>query len=355
MELTDTHLPKFAIVANDADITATVLDRFVSLSLVDETGDDSDRLTVTLADHDPARRIAMPPTGAELTLSLGYSGGLQKKGIFVCNGVKRRGWPLEMVIEATAAPWDETPKGKVDFQSHKTRSWKAGTTIGAMVEKMAKEHGMTAAVSPSLASVALPHFDQSEESDMNLLLRLAKRYDAIAKPAGGKIIFAKRGDATSASGANLPTIAISADMCSAFQMEKSTRESAGTVVAYWHATRTAKRHEVTAGTGEPVKRIKRYFPTQEMALAAAKAELAHRARGEFKLSLNVQGDPRIMAEGLVDLSGFGLDVDGQWLVKRVEHSLTKSPGYRCIIECELPNSDADVQDAMDGSTSDVAE
>ncbi|XHF80608.1 hypothetical protein R3J30_02130 [Xylella fastidiosa subsp. multiplex] len=50
---------------------------------------------------------------------------------------------------------------------------------------MAAEHGMTWAISPSLTGVALPHIDQTEESDINVLLRLAQRYDAIAKPAGG--------------------------------------------------------------------------------------------------------------------------------------------------------------------------
>jgi phage protein D len=220
---------------------------------------------------------------------------------------------------------------------------------------MAKEHGMEALVSSDLSAVKLPHIDQSEESDMNLLLRLAKKYDAIAKPAGGKLIFTKRGAATNVSGAALPKIAITADQCGAFEMKRSTRESAGTVVAYYHAKRTAKRHEVTAGTGEPVKRLKQYFPTQEMALAAAKAELAKRARGAFRLSINVPGDGRITAECLIDLSGFRADVNGEWLVKRVRHTLSKGAAYRCIIECELPNSDSDVEDVMSGNVSDAAE
>lgn len=347
--------PAYSLTANDADITATIADRFVSLRLSDESGENSDELEIVLADHDPERPIALPPTGAELALSLGYAGNLQSKGIFVCDDVEVRGWPQQLCIRAKAAPWDQTPKGKVDFQSHKTRAWKVGTTIGAMVQKMAKEHGMGALVSSDLAAVKLPHIDQSEESDMNLLLRLAKKYDAIAKPAGGKLIFTKRGAATNVAGAALPTIAVVPGDCGRFRMRRSTRESAGTVVAYYHAKRSAKRHEVTAGQGEPVKRIKQYFPTADMALAAAKAELAKRARGEFHLSVNIQGDPRITAECLLDLSGFRDGVNGQWLVKHVEHVLSKNEAYRCIIDCELPNSDSDVEDAMSGTVSDSAE
>lgn len=345
--------PSFSLAANDKDITAVIQDRFVSLSLVDETGENSDKLEIVLSDSDTDKPIKIPPRGAELALSLGYDGKMTKKGIFVCDDVSGRGWPAQLVITAHAAPWDETPKGKVDFQSHKTRSWKVGTTIGAMVQKMANEHGMTAVISPSLAAVVLPHFDQSEESDMNLLLRIAKKYDAIAKPAGGKLIFTKRGDATTASGAALPRIAVDAADVTAFEWSISTRDSAGTVVAYYHAKRAAKRHEVTAGTGEPVKRIKQYFATADMALAAAKAELARRARGEYKITLNMPGDPRMTAECLLDVTGFRTELNGEWLVKRVEHALGKD-AYRCVVECERPNSDATVEATMDGDVSDTA-
>ena len=71
--------------------------------------------------------------------------------------------------------WADPAKGKRDFQTQKTRSWPVNTTIGAMVSKMAGEHGMTPATSPELANVQLPHIDQSAESDINLLVRLAKR------------------------------------------------------------------------------------------------------------------------------------------------------------------------------------
>lgn len=341
-------VPGFKLIANDSDITAVIVDRFKSLTLTDESGENTDLLEITLTDHDDAKPIALPPTGAELQLFLGYDGTLRKMGLYVCDDVEVGGWPGYLTIKAHAAPWDDTPKGKVDFQSHKARRWPAGTTIGAMVKKMAQEHGMTASVSASLASIALPHFDQSEESDMNLLLRLAKKYDAIAKPAGGVLVFAQRGAAQSASGQDLPRIPVTAIGTGAFRMSRSTRESAGTVVAYWHSKRAAKRTAVTVGTGEPVKRLKMYFPTEAMALAAAKAEIGRRARGEFKLSINFPGNPQCTAESVLDLSGFRDGVNGEWLVKKAQHSLSKE-AYRCVVDCERPNSDQLVQDALNGA------
>lgn len=342
--------PSYSLVANDKDITAIIAERFVSLSLTDETGNDSDKLEIVLADHDPEKPIKVPPRGAELQLSLGYDGVLIPKGMFVCDGVSMNGFPEQMMLHAHAAPWDETPKGKTDFQSHKTRSWKAGTTIGAMLAKIAQDHGMAAMVSPSLASIALPHFDQSEESDMNLLLRIAKRYDAIAKPAGGKLIFAKRGDATNVSGVPLPRVALNKSDCSKYEWAASTRESAGTVVAYWHAKRAARRHEISVGKGEPVKRLKQYYPTEEMARAAANAELARRARAAYTFSVNMPGVPALTAESVLEVTGFRADINGKWLVKRVQHEASKE-AYRCIVDCELPNTNSEVRGTMDGSVS----
>ncbi|USI86870.1 hypothetical protein LZ086_00110 [Acinetobacter johnsonii] len=54
--------------------------------------------------------------------------------------------------------------------------------------KIAREHGLEPIVSKSVSALKLPHFDQSDESDLNFLLRIAKRYDAVCKPAGGKLL-----------------------------------------------------------------------------------------------------------------------------------------------------------------------
>ncbi|MCD8456171.1 hypothetical protein LPH52_04830 [Xylella taiwanensis] len=103
-----------------------------------------------------------------------------------------------MTLRAHAAPWEGTPQGNSDLQTPKTRSWPAGTTLGTMLSIMAAEHGMESAISHSLSGVTLPHTDQTEESDINVLVRLARRYAAIAKPGRGRLMFAKRGESKTA-------------------------------------------------------------------------------------------------------------------------------------------------------------
>ena len=332
--------PSYWLLANSKDITATIRDRFVSLRLTDEAGLDSDMLEIALADHDPEKPIQVPPTGAELQLFLGYDGAGNRMGLFVVDELELAGWPGEMTIRARAATFDKSKGGKTNLQTQKVRSWKAGTTLGAMVQKIAKEHGMEGVVAPSLASIKLPHIDQPDESDLNLLLRIAKKYDAVVKPAGGKLVLAKRGEFKSASGQEMPTITLVASECSRWRMVQSKRETAGKVVAYWHAVKQAKRHEISVGSGEPVRRLKQYYPTQEMALAAARSDLARRERAKVTMHITCPGRTDLAAECKVKLEGWREGVPTEWVATRVEHNLD-GQGYVCNIELELPNSGQD--------------
>ncbi|WP_018006784.1 contractile injection system protein, VgrG/Pvc8 family [Cupriavidus neocaledonicus] len=331
--------PDFRLVANSTDITATILDRLVSLRFTDEAGMASDMLEIVLADHDPLAPIQVPSAGAELELFLGYDGATQRMGLFVFDELELAGDPGEMVIRARAAPYDASKGGKVNLQSQKTRSWPKGTKLSAMVAKIAKEHGLEPAVAASLQAIPLPHIDQADESDLNLLVRIAKKYDAVVKPAGGKLVLAKRGEAKTVGGADLPTITLLPTDRTSWRMVQSKRETAGMVVAYWHAVKQAKRHEVKVGKGEPVRRLRQYYPTQEMALAAARAELSRRERGKVTLSVTLPGRTDLAAEAKLILSGWRPGIPTDWIISRVEHSLDAG-GYRCTLEAEQPDSGA---------------
>jgi uncharacterized protein len=349
------YLPDFKITANDKDITAAIAERFASMELTDETGFNSDTFEVTITDTNKDKPVAIPPTGAELQVSIGYNGVLVPKGLFVCDEIEIGLAPGRFTFRARAATYEGTPKGKVDFQTQKSRSWPSGTTIGAMVGKIAAEHGMTGVTSSELQGVALPQIDQTSESDINLLVRLAKRYDAIAKPAGGKLIFAKRGNAKTVSGADLPHITLAESDISpeSLTLTIARRDSAGTVVAFYRDNRAAARHQVSIGTGVPVKRLRMGFKNAAMATAAVQAEIAKRARGEYRLTFSMPGRPDITAETNLTMDGSFRDgIAGDWLVTRVVNTIGED-GFRTTVEAEKPNSDPDVEDVTDGDVTDV--
>jgi len=329
--------PEYRLLANSQDITDLVRRRFVGLSYTDEAGLASDMLEVRLADHLESEPIQIPPKGAELELFLGYDREAQRVGMFVVDEIELGGWPAEMVIRARAATYGASKGGKTNLQTQKTRSWAKGTKLGAMVAKIAKEHGMESAVAKSLAAIILPHIDQADESDLNLLLRIAKKYDALVKPAGGKLVLAKRGEMKSIGGEELPEVIVQPGAVTSWRMVQSSRESAGMVVAYYHAVKQAKRHEVKVGKGEPVRRLKQYFPTAEMALAAARAELARRERGALTWHMSMEGGLDLVAEGKLTLEGWREGIPATWLVTRVNHQLDAG-GWRADVEAEQPDA-----------------
>jgi phage protein D len=326
----DLIAPAFRVSANSKDITDAIADRLISLRLTDELGFQSDMLEIRLADHDQDKPIQKPPKGAELEVWLGYDGNVQRMGLFVADEIERGGWPRYMTIRARAAVYDKTPKGKTDLQTQKVRSWPDKTKLGDMVQKIAKEHGMEAVVAKSLASVTLPHLDQTEESDISFLVRVTRQYDAVVKPAGGKLVLAKRGES------DLPSVSLDAIACTSFHLVESAREASGTVVAYWHNKKSAKRIEVKVGSGDPVKRLRHFYPTEDAAKAAAQGDMDRRQRAEAKLSLTMPGNPNVQAEGKLSLASFGDGIDGEWLVVRVEHELDPRAGYSCHVSAEKP-------------------
>ncbi len=326
----------FRVTANEGDITSVIADRLISLKFSDEMGFQSDMLEIHLADHDPDNPIVKPNKGAELELWLGYDDNLQRMGLFVADEIGISGWPKQMTIRARAAAYDKTPKGKLDLQTQKVRSWPDKTNLGDMVAKIAKEHGMESVVSQALSGIVLPHLSQTEESDISFLVRVTKQYDGVVKPSGGKLVVAKRGESRSASGEELPSVTFDATDCHSFHMVESARESPGTVVAYWHATLQGKRIEVKVGSGDPVKRLRHYYPTEDAATAAANGELDKRKRKQQELSISVPGNSGLQTECTLKLTGFDAAIDGDWLVRRVEHELDKSGGYRCHVDAEKP-------------------
>lgn len=346
-------VPAYRITANDQDITDKIRQRFKAIRITDETGAVADTVEIDLADHDQGDPIKLPPVGAELTVAIGYGDTVRDMGLYVVDEIELAGWPCSMAIRARAAPFEASKAGKSDLHTQKTRTWRKGTTIGDLVTRIAAEHGMEPAVSGRLSGIALPSTPQAQESDINLLMRLAARYDAVAKPAGGRLVFVPRGEARSASGQGMESVTLTPEDGGDFRVTLSARNDAGTTVAYYRDMAAARRQEVTIGDGDPVVRIRMAYPDRVSAEAAARARHRQRARGTRTLSYTVPGRPALGAETIVTMQGFREGVDGDWLVKRAEHYIGPG-GYRTTIECEQPNSADEVREA-DGAGVDEAE
>lgn len=322
------HKPDFVILANKADVTATIKKNFLGMQLTDASGFESDMLELSLAAGDG---VSKPAKGAELEVWLGYAGALTKMGLFVVDEIGIGGPPTVMSIRARGTPFEKSKTGLTDLQSQKTRTWASGTTIDSVLSKIASEHKLQPLLSKSLRGIDLPQFDQTAESDISFLVRLGRRYDAIVKPGGGKLALFKRGDF------DMPQVSIDAVDAIRWSYSESSRENEGTVVAFWHKKEKAKRQQVEVGSGEPVKQLRQWYLDAASARAAAQAELDRRRRGSATFSVTVPGNARLSADYRLAPRGFHPGVPSLFVITSVTHALDTGGGYVCEVSSELPN------------------
>lgn len=314
------YRPDFSLVADGVDITNVIKRNLISLTLTDNSGKTSDRLAINLSWPSD---LSTPSKGAVLKLGLGFNGTLVDKGQYVVDEVTSSGPPRRIQIVANAAPMN-TKKQQGALQTQKTRSFD-DITIGDLVRTIATEQGLTAKVSASLSSKLLSHVDQVSESDMNLLTRLAHLFGAVSKPANGYLLFLTEGEGKTASGNTLTTFTITPPEVSNWQCRFSSRNDAKRVVATYHDVQSGQTKEVSTGTGTPEFKIVFKYPNYEEAQAAVLARAKQLNSGSDTVDVTLPAQPdlvSLVAEGYINLDGFGDVEDGNWRIKAIEFSLS---------------------------------
>lgn len=324
--------PTFKISADGKDISAKINERLTSLRVSDAAGFESDTLEITVS----ADGLEFPVTGAEIRAAIGYDNKNVDVGSYIVDAIDYSYPANVMTIRAKAAQQAENKAATQMLQTQKTRSFDA-LTIGDLVKTLAADHGLTAAVDQQFASVKLPHIDQINESDMHLLTRIAKEYDAIAKPANGKLLFVKRAQSQSVTGKKLKTFTLRPEQVTSVSLSISKRDNAGTVIAEWQDLNSAKVNEYSAGDGEPVVRLRKIYSDRAQAVAAADADYKQRQRSAEKLTLQLPGDATITAESKISLVGFPAKISRDWVAVKVDHSVSVA-GFVTSVTCELSSA-----------------
>lgn len=319
--------PTLFIQANGRDVSSRLSDRLVSFDLVDKAGLESDRLTLGI--EDVGETLEWPGAGAELTIALAAPGGDPvAMGAFTVDAVAAPLIGGTLTITASAARFPES------FKTARSAGWPE-VKLGDLVTTVAQRHGFDARIDPELAAILIPHISQTDESDMNLLTRIARDHDAISKPAGGRLLFLKRGSGRTASGAVLPVITIARDQVIDGEVTATERDQYRSVEARWRDLDAAETRTVTIGQGDPVLKLRSPFPDQQAAAAAARSRYNRIQRGKATLNLTIDGDPRIAAESKIRLAEFRDGANGLYTVDSVTHHFGEGDPYRTRITGEL--------------------
>lgn len=307
----------------------TLRSRLLQLRISDEAGIQSDTCEIVLDDRD--YKIAWPKHGAELQVSLGYRGqSLSPLGNYIVDEVAHNGPPNTLTIRAKAADMIASLKAP------KTREWPQ-TNLGELVNQIAAEHQLNPKVSEFQANIVIPHVDQTDESDLHFLTRLAKQYDSVAKPANGFLLFVSKGEVKAASGREIPPVKIASNQILQHRMTQADRGKYQAVKTYWHNLEAAINVEVLSSDGKPVYTVREPYPDADQAARAGRAKLKQLQRGEANLSLTLIGNTQLQAEGQIVLSGLRDPINGDWLVQRVNHQLDTNQGFTTQVEAVIPS------------------
>lgn len=349
--------PAFSIQIEGKQLTA-LDDRLISLSLTDNRGFEADTLDLTLDDSDG--QIVMPSRGAKISVLLGWDNDpLVFKGLYTVDEVAHRGPPDQLTISARSADFRDTFNVKREYSWH-------DITVGDVVASIASRYDLRAGVSEELAKIEIDHADQTSESDISFLTRMADMLGAVATVKNGMLLFITPGQGVTQSGKPLPAISIVRASGDKHSFSIADRDAYTGVTAYWLDLNFGKKPATTVQTNtrrrrrttqpkkpkEPVSSskegdymagaegnvfvIRKTFKTEKAAKRAAAAKWSQLQRGAASFSITLaRGRADLYPEQPASVSGFKSTIDnGYWTITRCVHDIG-SGGFTTSLELEV--------------------
>ena len=315
--------PAWTLALDGEDVTARLKPHLASIRVQTTTDRTTDSLEIECAEGAP---LAAPPTGRKLRPSLGYEGRpLVPMGEFWHTETELELVPRRIRIRATGA--DFRPQSGI--RAPRTRAWH-DTTLGAIVEEIAAEHGLTPRVDAALGANAIAHADQTAESDLHLMQRIARHWNGTAKEVGPDLVLAAAGAAASASGVAMPAVRLTPQSgITSGRVEYRDRPRFAAVRAPYRDLATAETLFAVAGAGEPAFDLPATSPDEPQAKAAAHAHLEQLRREGASLSATMPGRPELSAGCAIATRGWGPVVDGDWIAKSVTDGWCRPREYPC--------------------------
>ena len=356
-----TPRPAFRLTI-DGTVSANLDARLMSLTHTDNRGFEADRLELTIDDSDGL--VSMPARGAKVSVAIGWQGeALVSKGIFVVDEVSHQGPPDRLIVTASSA----------DFRDDFKYSWH-NVTVGDVVSAIAGRYKLKPAVSVSLKDIGIDHADQTSESDISFLTRMAQMLGAVATVKNGSLLFIVPGKGVSASGWVLPAVAITRESGDSHSFRVADRDAYTGVQAYWLDLNFGKKKPPTVKRRRKKKKVnvepasskkegdyvegvegnvfvmRQTFKTERAArrAAAAKWNQLQRGAAEFNITL-ARGRADLFPELHANVSGFKPTIDAvDWVIKQVNNTIDEN-GFITGLELEVRITDWDAEEIGDDS------
>lgn len=339
----------------------TVNDRLISLTLTDNRGFEADMLELVIDDAD--QKVALPARGAQIDIALGWKGEpLVNKGRFTVDEISHTGPPDQLIVTARSADFRDTFNVKREYSWH-------DITVGKVVASIASRYDLKAGVSEDLGKIEIDHADQTSESDISFLTRMAEKLGAITTIKNGMLLFMHPGRAVSQSGKLLPAITITRASGDKHSFRVADRDAYTGVTAYWldlnygKPQKTSVRRKRKSKTPPKVKTpastskegnylegvegnvfvMRETFKTERAARRAAAARWSKLQRGaaEFTMTL-ARGRADLFPELPAVMQGFKPEIDqAAWIITQVTHTIGDN-GFTTALNFEVKITNLDM-------------
>jgi len=333
---------QFQILVGGNDVSNAFNQVLESLTVSDKEGTTSDTASITLDDRDG--QIAMPGIGDPMTILLGFDTtgvSLVFDGtVDTVRSAGTRGGGRTMVISAKG--FDPKGKAKEPLEFHKDDA-----SLEEFMSEAAGKAGMSIRVAGKLASIKRPYWSAGTESFIHLGQRIAREVGGNFKIRGKMGIITEKNAGISVSGMALGGVTarwgdnlIEWDISPAFARPRFQQARArfyDKAKAKW----VEKLIEIPGqGASSPATHTHRQTRADEdeaESSATDNSKSSEKERGGG--AVTIVGNPAAQPGGGCTVSGARPGIDGSYKIESVEHTLTRSDGYKTKLELKHPEGD----------------
>jgi phage protein D len=332
----------YSIVVGGQDISLILSPILISLTVSDKAGQSSDTATIEIDDTDG--RVVMPPTGAEITIRIGWSdSGLVEVFKGKVDEVKASGARGGgRVLRISAKGVDTKGKAKEPQSRHMDNM-----TLEDAMKKAGEAAGVSRIrIDPDLAKIRRDYWSMDAESFLHFGDRLAREVGGTFKVRGSEAVLAKKSGGKSPGGKEMPTITATwGDNLLDWDIAPILgRPQFSNVRGRYFDRKEAKWKEVEVqvqNTDATAKLTRRAVSADEdEAKGGAGNDKQDSEDKKGGGSATIDGSTQARPEGRCIIAGARPGIDGEYKIESVEHSLNRGGGWITKLDLKTPSGEA---------------
>ena len=274
-------------------------DRLEKLEIQDFAENRGDTLMLRIN----GRGLAKPRVGVPISIKLGYAETFTwDAGTFIVQEVQREedaeaeGMPNILTLRGISQPQGGEGMPKVQVTKAE-RVWQ-DKDFDEITSEIIKEIGLQPKIDPALKAIPMPVTHQRDESDAQILDRLASEKNAFVKYSDKEVII-QTYDAEPIKGLTIDY----ADIVN-YDFIETQRPDVEKVTAKYTNVKKGKTERVSVGRGTESYILPKTYPDEITAMQAAKARLYKFLREVQTCIITTPTQPGMFAEKIIELTGF---------------------------------------------------